>query len=145
MVAVSDFSGLTNLACALASAPASAATDSLDRGMTDLHVHEIEADRTSLGSARADAMAKGFLGILRHQRLELALGPFVIEIGRTRATKAPNNLCPRIRAAHVDDPYGFNSGSWRLGIEQPGWLSGLNRSPKRLLGRDQHGLVQGIG
>ena len=38
MVAVSDFSGLMSSACALAKAEASAATDSLDRGMGGLRL-----------------------------------------------------------------------------------------------------------
>src|SRR5215831_12133023 len=44
IVAVSDFSGLMSAAWALARAEASAATDSLDRGMDGLSLQHIEAD-----------------------------------------------------------------------------------------------------
>src|SRR6266545_3187471 len=56
MVATSDFSGLTSAACALASAAASAATVSLDRGMDGLRIHEIKADGTSLWSLGSHAV-----------------------------------------------------------------------------------------
>src|SRR6266550_805151 len=67
MVATRDFSGLTSSACALASAAASEATDSLDRGMAALHLQEIEAHRAGLRPACPDAVPDRLLGILRHQ------------------------------------------------------------------------------
>src|ERR1019366_4451650 len=103
MVAVSDFSGLTSLACALASAPASAATDSLDRGIAELHVEEIEADRPRFGPLGADAMAEGFLGILRHQDFELGFGPFMLHEGRAVFAEHPRQFGPGIGCAHVAD------------------------------------------
>src|SRR6266404_619427 len=50
MVAVRDFSGLANSICALASAPAIAPIDSLQRCMTDLRHLEIKADGAGLAA-----------------------------------------------------------------------------------------------
>src|SRR5262245_13834428 len=75
MVAVRDFSGLMSSAWALAKAEASAATDSLDRGMGGLRVEHIEAHRARFRALGAHAMADGFLGILRHQGFELVFWP----------------------------------------------------------------------
>src|SRR5262249_32096203 len=79
MVAVSDFSGLTSSAWALANADASAATVSLDRGMGRLHLQHIKAHRPRFRALCSHAVPDGLLGILGHQGLELAFGPFVVE------------------------------------------------------------------
>src|SRR5262250_2479376 len=81
MVAVSDFSGLTSSAWALAKAEASAATVSLDRGMGGLRLQHIKAHRPGLGALGAHAVPNGLLGILWHQGFELAFRPFVVEKG----------------------------------------------------------------
>ena len=57
MVATSDFSGLVSSACALASAPAIAPIDSLDRCMVLLSLEEIETDRPRLRALGSDAVA----------------------------------------------------------------------------------------
>jgi hypothetical protein len=46
MVPIRDFSGLTSSAWALAKAEASAATDSLERGMGRLRLQQIKAHRS---------------------------------------------------------------------------------------------------
>src|SRR5215470_11072657 len=79
MVAVSDFSGLTSSAWALVKAEASAATDSLDRGMVHLRLQHIKAHRARFRAFCFHAMADRLLGILGHQGFELTLGPFVVE------------------------------------------------------------------
>src|SRR6516164_3465433 len=66
MVAVRDFSGLTSSACALASAEASAATDSLDRGMDGLRLQDVEAHRARFRTFGAHSMPDRFSGIFRH-------------------------------------------------------------------------------
>src|SRR6266511_3678426 len=81
MVAVSDFSGLTNSAWAFAKAEASAATDSLDRGMVRLRLQHIKAHRPRLRTLGSHPMANRLLGVVRHQGLELALRAFVVEKG----------------------------------------------------------------
>src|SRR5437588_8171780 len=81
MIAVSDFSGLMSSACALAKAEASAATDSLDRGMGGLHLQHIKAHRPRFRAPGLHAVPDGLPGILGHQGFELAFGPFVVEKG----------------------------------------------------------------
>src|SRR6266849_8466314 len=103
MVAVSDFSGLTSSAWALASADASAATDSLDLGMGGLRHQDFEADRASFRALPPHAMPDCLLGVLGHQRLELAPRPLVVEEGLPGAAEDGRELGPRVRRAHVDD------------------------------------------
>src|ERR1700722_20590331 len=95
MVAVSDFSGLASSDCAWASAAAIAPIDSLDRCMTRLHVEKIEGDRARLGAFGANAVSRGFLGVLGHQPFQLRLGALVFEEGGAgRAEQAvPQNGC----------------------------------------------------
>ena len=65
-VAVSDFSGLTSSACALAKAAANAATDSLDRGMRSHLIKDIKAYRARFRALGAHPMANGLLCVFRH-------------------------------------------------------------------------------
>src|SRR5437764_573465 len=62
MMPVSDFSGLTNCACALASAAAKAATDSLERCMGRLQVEEVKAHSAALRAPRPQPIADRLLG-----------------------------------------------------------------------------------
>src|SRR5215510_8171652 len=106
MVAVSDFSGLTSSAWAFAKAEASAATDSLDRGMVRLRLQHIKTHRPRprTREERAQgphAMADRLLGILRHEGLELALRAFVVEKRTPGIAKERSELRPRIRRAHI--------------------------------------------
>src|SRR5215467_13115367 len=95
MVAVSDFSGLMSSAWALAKAEASAAIDSLDRPrFRVLGFH---------------AVANGLLGILRHQGLEFALRPFVVEKGTPGVAEQHGELGPGIGRAHIDDADGVDA------------------------------------
>src|SRR5215472_12076857 len=103
MVAVSDFSGLMSSACALAKAEASAATDSLDRGMGGLRLQHINAHRPRFRPLRSHAMPNGLPGILRHQGFELAFSPLVVEKGAAGVAEQRGELCPGIRRAHIDD------------------------------------------
>src|SRR5262245_52058039 len=66
MVAVSDFSGLTSSAWALAKAEASAATVSLDRGMGRLRFEHVKAHRSRFRAPGFHAMPDGLLGIFGH-------------------------------------------------------------------------------
>src|SRR5437588_59218 len=79
MVAVNDFSGLTSSACALARAEASAATDSLDRCMDGLRREDIETHCPRFRTLGPHPMPDSLTGVLRHQGLEFALGPLVLE------------------------------------------------------------------
>src|SRR5262245_23900248 len=97
MVAASDFSGLTSSAWALAKAEASAATDSLDRGMGGLRLHDIKAHRTRFRALGPHPMADCLLGIVRHQGLELALRALMVEEGFPGVAEERCELRPGIR------------------------------------------------
>src|SRR6202035_223946 len=101
MVAVSDFSGLTSSACALANAAARLAMDGLDLCTATLHAEDIKAHRPRLRALGPDAMADRLLGILRHQTLQFGLGLFMVEMGRTGPRKHCGKLGPGIGRAHV--------------------------------------------
>src|SRR6266436_7310261 len=102
MVATRDFSGLVSSSCALASAAASDATDSLDRCMAALRLENIEAHRAGLGALGADPMADRLLGVLRHQALQLGLRLLVLEEGRPGRAEHGGKLGPGIGGGHVD-------------------------------------------
>src|SRR5580704_3869518 len=138
MVAVSDFSGLVSSACAFASAAAIAPMVSLDRCMAPLLIVEkIKADRARLRTLGPDAMAGGFLGVLRYQGLELGPGPLMVEKGGTGGAKKAGELRPRIRLAHVDDVNPFGSGPRRLDPVGARSIPGLNAAPEPALGSHQ--------
>ena len=69
VMAVMDFSGLTSSACALASAAAKDATDSLDRGMTEPGLENIKSDRACFGTPGTHAMPYWLPWRLRASRL----------------------------------------------------------------------------
>src|SRR5438105_1505974 len=109
MVATSVFSGLINSACALASAAASDATDSLDRCTAALRVEAIEAHRAGPGALGANPVADCLLGILRNQSLEFGLGLLVLEEGRPSRAEDGGELGPGIGGGHVDDRESRNA------------------------------------
>src|ERR1700751_4288857 len=102
MVAVSDFSGLMSSACALAKDEASAATDSLDRGMGRLLLQHVESHRARLRGLWSPPVPDGLVGILGQQSFEFAFGPFGVEKGLPRVAEERGELGPGIRRAHVD-------------------------------------------
>src|SRR5499427_10261421 len=114
MVAVSDFSGLISSACALAKAEASAATDSLDRGMGGLPLQHIKAHRPRSRALGPHPMADRLLGVLRHQGLELALRALVVEKGFPGAAEESSELRPGTRRTHLDDADGLGARPRRL-------------------------------
>ncbi len=58
-------------------------------------------------------MANRFLGILRHEALELGLRLFVLEVGVPRRDKDAGEFRPCIGAAHIDNPDGLDARLWR--------------------------------
>src|SRR5919197_6125015 len=106
MVAVSDFSGLISSAWAFSNAAASAATESLERGMGRLRLEHIKAHRPRFRALGPHAMPNGLLGILGHQGFELALRSLVVEKGAPRVAEKRGQLRPGIRGAHIDDADG---------------------------------------
>src|SRR3954451_17344288 len=103
MVAVSDFSGLASSIWALARAPAIAPMVSLERGMAGLRLLEIKTNRPGFRAFGADSMANRFLGVLRHQLLELGLGGVMFGMGAAGLTKHGCEFGPGIGCAHVHD------------------------------------------
>src|SRR5262249_545566 len=130
MVAVSDFSGLMSSAWALAKAEASAATDSLDRGMTRLDLKYIKADSSRARALGPHPVADRLPGVVWHQGLELALRALVVEKGFPRVAEERGELRPGIRCAHIDDADGLNARPRRLGIDQVRWFAVLDARPK---------------
>src|SRR6266516_841109 len=137
MMAVSDFSGLTSSAWALAKAEASAATDSLDRGMDHLRLQHIKAHRARFRALGFHAVPNGLLGILRHQGFELAFGPFVVEKGAPGVPEERGELRPGIRRTHINDADGLDARARRLVIDQVGRFARLHAAPELLFRRDQ--------
>src|ERR1700738_3020878 len=97
MVAVSDFSGLTSCACALARAAARAATELLDCCTGGLRIQDVKADSAGFRALCAHPMPDCLPRILGDEALELALCPFMIEKCRTRVTEQRRELRPGIR------------------------------------------------
>src|SRR6516164_1811888 len=118
MVAVSDSSGLTSSAWALAKAEASAATDSLDRGIDRLRLQHIKAHRPRFRALGFHAVPNDLSGILRHQGFELAFGPFVVEKGAPGVAEERGKLGPGVGCAHIDDADGLDAWTRRLGEDE---------------------------
>src|SRR6516162_9315164 len=132
MVAVSDFSGLTSSAWALAKAEASAATVSLDRGMGRLRLQHIKAHRSRFRAPCFHAVPDGLPGILGHQGFELAFRPFVVEKCAPGVAEERSELRPGIGRAHIDDADGLDAWPRRLGIDEVGHFARLHAAPKLL-------------
>src|SRR6516162_4406254 len=135
MVAVSDFSGLTSSAWALAKAEASAATVSLDRGMDDLRLQHIKAHRSRFRALGLHAVPDRLPGILGHQGFELAFRPLVVEKGAPGIAEQRGELRPGIGRAHIDDADGLDARPRRLGIDEMGRFAGLHAAPELLFRR----------
>src|SRR3984893_8048719 len=125
MVAVSDFSGWTRCACALARAAAKAANDSLDRCTGGLRIQNVEAHRTRFRALGPHAMPDRFLRILGHEAFELGLGPLVVEEGGAGIAEQGRKLRPGVRRAHVDNADRLDAGARRLGAAQGRGLATL--------------------
>src|SRR5882724_3981720 len=96
MVATSDFSGLVSSDWALASAPAMAPIDSLQRCIAGLHLKEIKADGARLGAFGPQAVPDRLLGVLGHQALQFGLGVLVLEKRRSALAENPGEFRPGI-------------------------------------------------
>jgi len=120
MVAVSDFSGLMSSAWALTKAEASAATDSLDRGMDGPRLQHIKAHRARFRALCSHAVPDGLPGIFRHQGLELAFGPLVVEKGAPGSAEERSKLGPGVGRAHIDCADGLDAWTRRLGQDEVG-------------------------
>src|SRR6516225_7005738 len=144
MVAVSDFSGLTSSACALAKAEASAATDSLDRGMGRLRLQHIKAHRARFRALGFHAVPDRLLGILGHQGFELAFRPFVVEKGTPGVSEERGELRPGIRRTHIDDADGLDARPRRLGQDEVGGFARLYTTPEFLFRRHEDAEIKWV-
>src|SRR5262249_35191546 len=145
IVPMRDFSGLASSICALASAPASAAMDGLDRCMTRLRGERIKTDGARFGSLGPNAMPDRFFRVLRHQAFELGLGLLMRQIGRPGPGKDRRKLRPGIGRGHVDDAHGFNRRLRRFDAQQLRLLATLHTAPELAFGRDDQVLIERIG
>src|ERR1039457_2587910 len=143
MVAVSDFSGLVSSACALASAAAIAPMVSLDRCIARLHgAQQIETDRPRFGPLGANAMAEGFLGILRHQDFEFSSSLLMVQEGRAGLAKHPRQFGPGIGSAHINDPHRCNPRPWWFRPKEARGLATFHTPPELLFRGQQQMLVK---
>src|SRR6516225_2529694 len=144
MVAVSDFSGLTSSAWALAKAEASAATDSLDRGMDRLRFEHVKAHRSRFRALGFHAMPDGLPRILRHQGFELAFRSFVVEKGAPGIAEERCEFRPGVGRAHIDDADGLDAWTRRLGQDEVGDFARLHTAPEFLFRRYEDGELKWV-
>src|SRR5262249_12220226 len=144
MVAVSDFSGLMSSAWAFAKAEASAATDSLDRGMGGLRLQDIKAHRSRFGALGFHAVPDGLSGNLGHQGFELALGAFVVEKGAPGVAEERGKLGPGVGRAHIDDADGLDAWTRRLGQDEVGNFARLYTAPELLFRRHEDAEIEWV-
>src|SRR5450631_1040515 len=145
MVAVNDFSGLVSSPWAFAKAAAMAPMVSLLRCIGQLRVHEVKTDGARFGALGAQTVPGGFLGVLRHQLLQLGLDALVLLIGRAGAAVGGGEFRPGVRRTHIDDPDRLQPRPWGLDPEQPWCLAVLDAAPELLFRGDQEMLVQRVG
>src|ERR1700758_3870802 len=109
---------------------------SLDRCMAAFLImgEKIKTDRARLRSLGPDAVAGSFLGVLRHQRLELGPGPLMVEKGRAGGAEEASQLRPGIRLAHVDDANCFDPRPRRLDPVGARRVPSLDAAPEPALG-----------
>src|SRR5450631_3886289 len=92
---------------ALARAAAIAPMVSLERCMVCLQLNDLEADRAGFGAFGPQAVPQGFLGVFRHQLLQLGLGALMLLVGRAGPSVGGRELRPTVRRTHIDDSDGL--------------------------------------
>src|SRR5450631_2794842 len=144
MVAVSDFSRLAISSSAFAKAAAIMPIDSLARCIAGPHngLHELETDGAGFRAFGAYAMPDSFLGVVRHQGFEFALGLLMLEKRRSGPPEAAGKFRPSVGSTHIDDPHGLDPRPRRLGPEEVRRLAGLHAAPELLFGRQQQVLIE---
>ena len=90
-------------------------------------------------------MTDRFLGILRHQSLQLGLGTLVLKKGWSGAAEDSGKFGPGVRGAHVNNSDCLDPGLRRLDTEQARGLAALDATPELSLGGDDEVLVEWIG
>src|SRR5438132_656592 len=89
-------------------------------------------------------MPDRLLGVLRHQRLELALRALVVEKGFSGVAEECCELSPRVRRAHIDNADGLDARPWRLDAEEARGIAVFDAAPEFLLCGQQEVLVEWI-
>ena len=89
-------------------------------------------------------MPDGLLGVLRHQGLELAFCPLMVEKGLAGVAEQRGELGPGIRRAHIDDADGLDPWPRRLDAEEARGLAVLDAAPEFLLRGQKKVLVERI-
>jgi hypothetical protein len=113
--------------------------------MIGLLLQEIKADRAGLGALGAQTMTDCFLGVFRHQLLQVGFGGLMLDKGRSGAAETLGELGPGIGSTHIDDPDILEPRPLRLDPEQPGLFAIHHAAPELLFGGEQQVLVQRIG
>src|SRR5262249_1410131 len=90
-------------------------------------------------------MADSFLGVLRHQGLQLSFGPLMIQKRLPCAAEQAGKFRPRIGSTPTDDPPRLDPWFRRLDTEEARGLAALNAPPELSLGRDDEVLIERIG
>src|SRR5215207_4911948 len=89
-------------------------------------------------------MAIGFLGVLRHERLELALGLLMLDKGWSGSAVDGGELGPGVRFAHVNRQHRLDARPRWLDAEEARGLAGLDAAPELLLGGEQKVLIERV-
>src|SRR3954465_3000050 len=82
--------------------------------------------------------------ILRYELFQICLGCFVLTVGFSGPKVNGCEICPQVRAGHVDDLDGLKPRTGRLDVEENGRLPALNATPELLFRREQEMLIERI-
>src|SRR6266480_6509263 len=89
-------------------------------------------------------MSDRLFAMLGSQRLELVLGPLVVEKCTASAAEDGGKLRPGVGRTHVDDADRLDSRPRRLGIDEVRRLAGLDASPELLFSGDQNSQIERV-
>jgi hypothetical protein len=84
------------------------------------------------------------LGILRHEPLQLGLGPLMLQIGQAGLREDAGQLGSGIRRAHVDNADRLDLGLGRIDPEELRHLAVFHTAPELSLRRDHQMLLERV-
>ena len=145
MVALRDFSGLVSSPWALARPLRWRRWSHWSGASADLHFHQIKADRTGFRSLGPKSVAGRFLGIFRHQFLEVGLGAFVLLMGGSGPAEGSANSAQELEALISTIRTASSRGRGGSTPNSRGSFAALDAAPELLLRREEQMLVQRIG
>ena len=134
MVPISDFSGLTSCAWALASAAAIVPIVSLDRCMTSLRFEEIEADcAQDFRALGPNPVSNCLLGVLQHETLSA-------QVERSVMVQKGLPCIVRMANSRIEAPYRRcgppRSWVWAAQLSEARGLAAFDATPELALGGD---------